>query len=214
VGVLLTGFEPFGGQDVNASWLVVQAVAAGWSGSAELVTAVLPVSFARAPVELREALGRVRPDVVVCTGEAGGRASVGIERVAVNRADAEIADNDGSRPVDVPVVSGAPDGYLTTLPARECLAAVQALGIPVEISSTAGTFVCNAVFFALRDLVARGGGPARVGFVHLPRTPEQVPDGGAALPVAASAAAVAAVIAATVARVAVVGASAAGGAGR
>lgn len=194
--VVLTGFEPFDGQTVNASWEAVQDVAAGWDRPERLVTRQLPVSFARAPQVLRDAVDGVRPCVVVCVGEASGRSAVGIERVAANVADASIPDNDGSAPVDQPLVPAGPTAYLTGLPLRACLAAAAATGVPVEISNTAGTHVCNAVFYALLDLLGPGPGRpgVRAGFVHVPRAPEQVPDGAPALAVTRSARAVAAVV--------------------
>lgn len=191
--VLLTGFEPFAGHPVNASWLAVQAVARAWRGS-DLLTAELPVSFGRAPLVLWDRLQAVRPDVVVCVGEAAGRSHVGIERVAVNIADAELADNDGAWPVDAPVVLGGPVGYLTGLPLRACLAAAKGTGVPTEISDTAGTYVCNATFYALMDALTGMPG-VRGGFVHLPRTPDQA-GGGPAMTSADAARALAAVVAA------------------
>jgi pyroglutamyl-peptidase len=196
--VLLTGFEPFDGQAVNASWLAVQAVEAAWvevghTGD-ELVTACLPVSFARAPGSLGARWAVARPDVVICVGEAGGRARVGIEEVAVNRAAAEIPDNDGAQPADVPVVEGAPASYPTGLPTEACLAAVRAVGVPVELSVSAGTFVCNATFFAaLHHAATPPGAGVRVGFVHVPRDPVQV-DGGLSLSIDASVRALTAVL--------------------
>ena len=193
--VLLTGFEPFDGQPVNASWLAVQVVARAWRGS-DLLTAELPVSFGRAPQVLWDRLQAVRPDVVVCVGEASRRSHVGIERLAVNIADAELADNDGARPVDAPVVLGGPVGYLTGLPLRACLAAARATGVPTEISATAGTYVCNATFYALMDALTGMPG-VRGGFVHVPRTPDQA-RGGPSMTSADAARAVAAVVAAAV----------------
>jgi len=195
VTVLLTGFEPFDGQPVNASWLAVRAVARAWRGS-DLLTAELPVSFGRAPQVLWDRLQAVRPDVVVCVGEAGRRSHVGIERLAVNIADAELADNDGARPVDAPVVLGGPVGYLTGLPLRACLAAARATGVPTEISATAGTYVCNATFYALMDALTGMPG-VRGGFVHVPRTADQA-RGGPSMTSADAARAVAAVVAAAV----------------
>ena len=191
--VLLTGFEPFDGHPVNASWLAVQAVARAWRGS-DLLTVELPVSFGRAPQVLWDRLQAVLPDVVVCVGEAAGRSHVGIERVAVNIADAELADNDGARPVDAPVVLGGPVGYLTGLPLRACLAAAKGTGVPTEISDTAGTYVCNATFYALMDALTGMPG-VRGGFVHVPRTPDQA-GGGPAMTSADAALALAAVVAA------------------
>ncbi len=196
--VLLTAFEPFDGQPVNASAAAVRRVAAGWDEAgdgAALVTALLPVSFARAPRVLAGLLEQVRPDLVVCVGEAGGRAAVGVERVALNVQDARIPDEDGAQPVDVPVVAGGPVAHLSTLPVKACLAAVRDAGVPGEVSNTAGTYVCNTVAYALADHLAAGLLPgARGGFVHVPRLPEQVPDGTPALDAADSAAGLRAVL--------------------
>lgn len=196
--VLLTGFEPFDGQPVNASWAAVSAVADAWDAAAEgaaLVTALLPVSFDRAPRRLAELLAEVRPTLVVCVGEAGGRSAVGVERVAVNVQDARIPDEDGDQPVDVPVVAGGPVAHLSSLPVKACLAAVLEAGVPGEVSNTAGTYVCNTVAYALADLLAAGRAPgARGGFVHVPRLPGQVPAGSASLDAGRAAAGVAAVV--------------------
>jgi pyroglutamyl-peptidase len=175
--VLLTGFSPFEGQPVNASWEAVDAVRSGWDDDGvELVVRCLPVSFRRARQELRTAVAELAPDVVVCVGEAGGRSAVGLERVAVNLVDARIPDDDGSAPVDVPVIAGAPVAFLSTLPVKACAAAVRAAGVPVEVSTTAGTYVCNATFYALMHLAERRAG-LRAGFVHVPRLPTQVTSG-------------------------------------
>jgi pyroglutamyl-peptidase len=185
VTVLLTGFEPFEQQDINASWAAVRAVAREWDASTEgarLVTSLLPVSFARAPRRLAELLVDVRPDLVVCVGEAGGRSAVGVERVAINVQDARIPDEDGAQPVDVPVVAGGDVAHFSSLPVKACFAAMLAAGVPGEVSNSAGTFVCNTVAYALADHLAAGHAPgARGGFVHVPRLPAQMPDGGPSL---------------------------------
>ncbi|GAA3822613.1 pyroglutamyl-peptidase I [Cellulomonas soli] len=181
--VLLTGFGAFEGQSVNASWRAVHGLAESWDAvaeGAELHVRELPVSFRRAPTVLEAALVDVRPDVVVCVGEAGGRGAVGLERVAVNLVDARIADVDGAAPVDVPVVPGAPAAHWATLPVKDCVAAVRAVGVPAEVSLSAGTYVCNATFFTLMHAL-RSDPSIRAGFVHVPRTPEQVPPGGPGL---------------------------------
>jgi len=177
--VLLTGFAPFDGQRVNASWLAVQEVARTWSGPTSLVVERLPVSFESAPRVLLEKVARYRPRLVVAVGEAGGRSAVSLERVAVNVVDASIPDADGHQPVDEPVEAGAPVGYLSGLPLRACLAAVRRTGVPVEISGSAGAYVCNAVFYRLMAAVEGGGIAA--GFVHVPRTPGQVREGEPAM---------------------------------
>lgn len=184
--VLLTGFEPFDGHSVNASWEAVRHVEALWDGDARLVTRVLPVSFLAAPARLRAAVDDVRPDVVVCVGEAGGRGRVGIERFALNVVDARIPDADGAQPIDLPVVADGPLALESTLPVKACFAAVRELGVPVEVSTTAGTYVCNTTFYALAHLLTSVRG-VRGGFVHVPRTPGQVPAGEPALSTADSA---------------------------
>lgn len=191
--VLLTGFDSFDGRTANASWDAVQEVARTWAGPSELVVVRLPVSFRGARQALRAAVGRHAPSVVVCVGEARGRSAVGIERVAVNLIDARIPDNDGSAPVDVPVVAGGPTAYLAGLPVKACLAAARAAGGPVEASTTAGTYVCNATFYALMHLLGRTPGVLG-GFVHVPCGPDQVGPGEPSLPVAETAVLVAAIL--------------------
>lgn len=174
--VLVTGFVPFGGRPRNASGEAVARLASVWTGPERLVTAELPVAFDAAPRRLRELVARARPDLVVCVGEAGGRDVVSVERVALNLVDARIPDNDGAAPVDLPVVPGGPLAYLSSLPVRACAEAVRSTGVPAEVSYTAGTFVCNTVFYALQHLLAADGdggadggrARARGGFVHVP----------------------------------------------
>ena len=190
--VLVTGFEPFDGRPVNASWSAVEALVTGWPGPERLVAVRLPVSFRGARQALRLAVREHGPRLVVGVGEAA-RAAVGVERVAVNVIDAQIADNDGSAPVDVPVVAGAPAAFFSTLPVRACVRAVAAAGIPAEISPSAGTYVCNATFYALAHLLADRP-EVRGGFVHVPLTPEQAGAGAPSLPTSASARALAAVV--------------------
>lgn len=177
--VLLTGFAPFDGQRVNASWLAVEEVARTWTGPVPLVVEQLPVSYARGPAELARWVERYRPSVVVATGEAGGRSAVGLERVAVNVADASIPDEDGVLRTEEPLEPDGPAAYLSGLPLRSCLAAVGRTGVPVEVSASAGAFVCNATFYRLMASVAGTGAVA--GFVHVPRTPVQVAPGEPAM---------------------------------
>ncbi len=179
--VLLTGFEPFGGDAVNPSGDAVRRVVADWNAPDELVTAVLPVTFAGAAARLRALIETHRPDVVIATGLAGGRSAIGVERIAVNLADARIPDNAGAQPIDEPSIAGAPVAAFSTLPVKAIAAAIEAAGIPAEVSHTAGTFVCNHVFFAALDAVPAGT-PA--GFVHVPWATGQAPSGQPELPLA------------------------------
>ncbi len=166
--VLVTGFEPFGGHVLNASWDAVRALPARWEGPDELVTARLPVTFAGAVDAVSRLLDAHAPDVVVCAGLAERADAVRLERVAINVADARIPDNAGARPVDEPVVAGGPAAYLSTLPLKVALAALRDAGIRAVVSNTAGTYVCNATFYAVEHLTAARDG-TRAGFVHVPR---------------------------------------------
>jgi pyroglutamyl-peptidase len=180
--VLLTGFEPFGGDAFNPSGDAVRLVAERWSGPEALVTAVLPVTFEGGARLLRELMAEHRPDVVIATGLAGGRAAIGVERIAVNLLDARIPDNDGAQPVDVPSVEGAATAHFATLPVKAVARAIADAGIAAEVSHTAGTFVCNHVFFTALDAAASG---TRAGFIHVPWSAGHTPDAEApALPLA------------------------------
>jgi pyroglutamyl-peptidase len=173
--VLVTGFEPFGGEAVNPSWMAAQALHGRVVAEHRLVAARLPTVFDAALETLEEALLRHRPALVVCTGQAGGRAALSLERVAINVNDARIPDNANARPVDTPVVAGAPAAYFSTLPIKAMLVALLDEGIDAEVSQTAGTFVCNHVFYGLMHFLATLPELrlARGGFVHVPWLPGQ-----------------------------------------
>jgi pyroglutamyl-peptidase len=175
---LVTGFEPFGGETMNASLEAVRRLPPQ-IGGLEVVTAELPTSYARSLAALEAAITRTKPDIVLCVGQAGDRAALCVERVAVNVQDAEIADNDGAKPVDAPVIAGGPAAYLATLPARAVAAALHAEKLPAQLSMSAGTFVCNHVFYGLMHLAATHRHTFRAGFLHVPRLPQQAPDGKA-----------------------------------
>ena len=175
---LVTGFEPFGGETTNASLEAVRRLPAQ-IGRLEIVTAQLPTSYARSLAALEAAIMRTKPDIVLCVGQAGDRAALCVERVAINVQDTEIADNDGAKPNDAPVIAGGPAAYLATLPARAVVAALHAEKLPAQLSMSAGTFVCNHVFYGLMHLAATHRHPFRAGFLHVPRLPQQAPDGKA-----------------------------------
>lgn len=174
--ILLTGFEPFGGESVNPSWEIARALD-GWHCEGHVVrAALLPCAFGDALAALDAALDAHAPDIVLCLGQAGGRPEISIERVAVNVDDARIPDNRGRQPVDAPVVPDGPAAYFSTLPIKAIARDVREAGVAAAVSNTAGTFVCNHVFYALMHRVATRPGlaRARAGFVHVPYTPEQV----------------------------------------
>jgi pyroglutamyl-peptidase len=173
--ILLTGFDPFNGARVNPSWLAVHALHNRQICGRRIVAAQLPTVFGASLRTLDTLLDQLRPELVICVGQAGGRGAISLERVAINVDDAPIADNAGARPVDAPVAPGAPAAYFSSLPIKALLAALQREGLRAEVSQTAGTFVCNHVFFGLMHRIATHPGlrHTRGGFVHVPWLPEQ-----------------------------------------
>ncbi|MET3809833.1 pyroglutamyl-peptidase I [Arthrobacter sp. UYEF3] len=175
--ILLTGFEPFGGETSNPSWAAARGAAALLSAEGFPAVAVeLPCVFGEALNVLAAALAEHGPDLVLCAGQAGGRERISLERIAINCDDARIPDNAGNVPVDAPVVTGGPAAYFSTLPIKAALGALLAAGIPAEVSQTAGTYVCNHVFYGLMHALRRSPG-TRGGFVHVPFGPDQVRPG-------------------------------------
>jgi pyroglutamyl-peptidase len=194
--ILLTGFEPFGGETVNPSWAAARSAARLLQSEGLDVQALeLPCVFGESATLLLEALERFQPELVVCAGQAGGRPRISLERVAINCDDARIPDNAGNRPVDEPVVRDGPAAYFTSLPVKAALAALTAQNIPAEVSQTAGTYVCNHVFYALMHALRLRPG-TRGGFVHVPFEDSQLPAGSGtpSLPAPQMAAALAVVV--------------------
>lgn len=169
--VLLTGFEPFGGQGLNPSWEVASALHRAVVAGAHVTAVQLPCVFAQALPALQQALAQHRPEIVLALGQAEGRCDLSVERVALNVMDARIPDNGGDQPIDVPVVAGGPAAYWSTLPIKSLVAGLKAAGFPASVSQTAGTYVCNQVFYALQHRLAGQG--VHSGFMHLPLLPEQ-----------------------------------------
>jgi pyroglutamyl-peptidase len=197
--VLLTGFEPFDDSTVNPSWQAVRLAASAPPDGVSLTTAVLPVVFHDAIDRLRTAIDESGADLVVCVGQAGGRPDLTVERVAINVDDARIPDNSGRQPVDEPIAADGPAAYFSTLPVKACVAAVRDAGLPASVSHTAGTYLCNHVFYGLMHLIATERPGLRGGFVHVPYLPEQVlASGEPSLPAAAIATALRAVVSAAV----------------
>jgi len=180
--VLLTGFEPFGGEKVNPSWLAVRRLHGRVIRGHRVVAKRLPTVFGESLSVLLKHLEAIKPVLVICVGQAGGRAEITVERVAINISDSNIADNAGHKPKDTPVIPGAPVAYWSTLPVKTIVHELRRCGIPSSVSQTAGTFVCNHVFYGLEHALGRinaaapsgpGYAPVRGGFVHVPFLPEQ-----------------------------------------
>jgi pyroglutamyl-peptidase len=168
---LVTGFDAFGGEAVNPSQLIAQALDGEVIAGHRVVGATLPTEFGAAPAALEKLVARHRPALVLALGQAGGRVGISLERVAINLIDARIPDNAGSQPVDARIVDNAANAYFSTLPIKAMLQRLRDAGIPASLSQTAGTFVCNQVFYALMHALRQRR--ARGGFVHVPYLPEQ-----------------------------------------
>lgn len=170
--VLVTGIEPFDGESLNPSWEVARRLDGEQLAGATLVARQLPCVISRVNPALFHMLATLRPALVLCLGQAGGRADITLERVAINLVDARIPDNAGQQPVDEPVFPEGPAGYFTTLPIKAMVQALRREGIPASVSQTAGTYNCNAIFYGLCHYIASRQAPMRGGFVHLPYLPE------------------------------------------
>jgi pyroglutamyl-peptidase len=170
---LVTGFDAFGGDAVNPSYEAVRRLPPR-VGKLNVVSAQLPTSFARAARRLRTLIARERPHIVLCVGLAAEREGLSIERVAVNLCHARIPDNDGRQPADKPVLARGPVAYFSTLPVLDIVKALARAGVRAEMSMSAGTFVCNHIFYTLMHQVVKQRGANRVlraGFVHVPALP-------------------------------------------
>ena len=176
---LVAGFDAIGDEAVNPSSLAVARLRKRIGGMV-VHTARLPTSYANSAKVLRAAIEKVKPGIVLCVGQAGGRTELCLERVAIIVQDARIRDNDGKQPIDRPVVKGGPAAHFTTLPIKACVAAMRKAGLPAAVSNTAGTFVCNHIFYALMETAARHPIPMRGGFLHIPYVPEQAAQQGGA----------------------------------
>ncbi|MEW6308538.1 MAG: pyroglutamyl-peptidase I [Bacillota bacterium] len=173
---LVSGFQPFGGDAVNPAREAMLALRGRRFGPWEVAGLELPVVFAQAGELLIEALPAHRPQLLIMLGLSSGRPELSVERLAVNLADAFIPDNAGAKPQDAPVVPGGPAAYLSTAPTRRMAAAIQAAGVPARLSYTAGTYVCNYVYYlALHHLAVTGSDLPAV-FIHVPPLPAQVVD--------------------------------------
>lgn len=182
MNLLITGFEPFGVSDVNPSEQAARALSGEKIGRCLVTSAVLPVDMVRGPQMLLNVIGEIKPDAVLCLGEAGNRAVISIERVAVNLLDFRIPDNSGNQVMDIPIDSGGPAAYFSTLPVREMCDAVKAVGVPAELSLTAGTFLCNQVMYTLLHTITLQKLFIQGGFIHLPSLPEQAAKASQATP--------------------------------
>lgn len=171
--VLITGFDPFGGEKINPAWEAVRALPDNIDGI-EVVKLQIPTVFKKSAKKLFENIDSVKPDVVICVGQAGGRYEFSVERVAINVDDGRIPDNDGYQPVDSPVFEDGENAYFSTLPIKAIVEEVKKAGIPAAVSNTAGTYVCNHIMYSLLYYLNKNNLNIKGGFIHVPFIPEQV----------------------------------------
>jgi pyroglutamyl-peptidase len=164
--ILLTGFEPFGKATLNPSGEIVKQI----SGE-NIVTAILPVAYAKSAERLMQLIAEHNPEVVICLGQAEGRTQITPERIAINLDDARLADNEGVMRNEMPILLDGPVAYESTLPIKEIVKAINNTGVPAAVSLSAGAFLCNHVFYVAQDHFK--GIKVRSGFVHVPLMDEQ-----------------------------------------
>lgn len=172
VKILVTGFDAFGGEEINPSALILDILKER-TKDIDLVTCQLPTVFNKSAAVVKEAITTSNPQVVISIGQAGGSVGLRVERVALNLVDSGTADNEGNRPNDTAISPEGPVAYWSTIPVKDVVGAIREAGIPASVSYSAGTFVCNHVFYATCDFVATRRLPIKVGFIHVPYLPEQ-----------------------------------------
>ena len=171
--ILLTAFEPFGGDTINPAQEAVRRVADEIAG-AKIVKIDVPVVVGKSIETVRKAMEAEKPDAVLCIGQAGGRIGLTPERVAINVDDARIPDNEGNQPIDQPIYADGAPAYFATLPVKAMVAAIREAGVPASLSNTAGTFVCNHLMYGVLYHIAKSYPGMRGGFMHVPFLHEQV----------------------------------------
>ena len=168
--LLITGFMPFGGDDINPSWEAVLRLPDSIHGY-ELTKLLVPVEFKTAPDLVIDEAAKISPDAVLCIGQAAGRDAVTPELVGINLRYAKIPDNAGKEPKDEKICEGGADALFSTIPVRKIAEAIEAAGIPSSVSYSAGAYVCNDLLYSLLSHFEKSA--VRVGFIHVPRCPEQ-----------------------------------------
>lgn len=171
--LLITGFEPFGGETINPAYEAVKTLEDKIMNT-EIIKREIPTVFNKSIEVLESLIENEKPDIVICVGQAGGRYDISLERVAINIDDARIKDNEGNQPVDIKIFEDGENAYFTSLPIKRMVKKIREAGIPASISNTAGTFVCNHIMYGLLYLIDKKYPNIRGGFIHVPYLPEQV----------------------------------------
>ncbi len=171
--ILVTAIEPIDKEPINPTMMMLERLSSDFGGH-EIIKQVLPTTFGESAEIALARIAEFEPDAVLCLGQAGGRAAMTLERVAINVNDATIPDNAGAQPVDEPVVPDGPVAYFSTFPNKAIVSALREAGIPAAISNSAGTYVCNQILYAVLHFIAENSLPAKAGFMHAPYLPVQV----------------------------------------
>ena len=172
--IIVTGFDPFGGETINPSIECVKALPE--IEGVELIRLELPTVFKESAKRLNEVINDVKPDAVLSVGQAGGRAGITMERIAINVDDARIPDNISQQPIDEEIQVEGEAAYFSTLPIKRIVKAIREAGISAEVSNSAGTFVCNHIMYQALFAATKADKPFKAGFMHIPFIPEQTTD--------------------------------------
>lgn len=171
--VLITGFDPFGGESINPAWEAVKMMKDEIAG-AEIVKMQIPTVVGKSIEKIHDKMREINPDVVLSIGQAGGRFGVTPERVAINITDARIPDNEGNQPIDAPIFADGPAAYFTNLPVKAMVESIKNAGYPSVLSNTAGTYICNHVMYGILYYIDKEFPNVRGGFIHVPYAASQV----------------------------------------
>ena len=172
--IIVTGFDPFGGEKINPSIECVKALPE--IEGVKLFRVELPTVFKESAKRLNEVINEVKPDAVLSVGQAGGRPGITMERIAINVDDARIPDNSSQQPIDEAIQEKGEAAYFSTLPIKRIVKAIREAGIPAEVSNSAGTFVCNHIMYQALFAAEKAKKPFKAGFMHIPFIPEQTMD--------------------------------------
>ncbi|MBW8348793.1 pyroglutamyl-peptidase I [Bacillus sp. IITD106] len=171
--VLMTGFDPFGGEKINPALEAVKQLDGKVFEGVEIVAQEVPTVFHESIKIVIDSIEQHKPDVIICVGQAGGRTQVTPERIAINIDDARIPDNKDNQPIDEPIYEDGPAAYWTTLPIKRIVHEMKKVGVPAAVSNSAGTFVCNHLFYGVMHYLEKNAPHIRGGFIHIPFIPEQ-----------------------------------------
>ncbi len=171
--LLITGFDPFGGEEINPAFEAIKALPNTLEGC-EIIKQEIPTVFGRSLEVLENTINAHKPDIVICVGQAGGRSELSLERIGINIDEARIPDNEGNQPLGTPIHVDGENAYFSNLPLKGMLKTLHDANIPANISYTAGTYVCNHVLYGLMHLIETEKKTVKGGFIHVPFLPEQV----------------------------------------